>query len=237
MVAKVSSLAGRVALVTGASRGIGAAAAKRLAGAGAHVVLVARTVGGLEEVDDAIQQQGGKATLVPMDLKDFKKIDGLAMEVVKRFGKLDILVGNAAMLGGLRPMTHFTDSIWQKVMDVNLHANFYLLRAFDGLLHKSDAGRAMFVTSGVTEGVHPFWGPYAVSKSALEVMVKTYAAENEKSSVRANLIDPGVIATNMRAEAMPGEDPKKLPKPETVADIFVKLARPSLKATGKVFHA
>jgi NAD(P)-dependent dehydrogenase (short-subunit alcohol dehydrogenase family) len=238
MAPKALPLKGRTALITGASRGIGAAVAKRLAREGAHVVLVARTVGGLEEVDDAIQKEGkGQATLVPLDLKDLGKIDGLALQLAERFGKLDILVGNAAILGGLRPISHVTDSIWKNVMAVNVEANFRLLRALDGLLRKSDAPRAIFVTSGVTQGTFPYWGPYTISKVALEAMVKTYAAENMKTPIRANLVDPGVVRTAMRAEAMPGENPGILPEPESITDIFVKLAQPSLKESGKVFAA
>ncbi len=222
---KEDKLAGKVALITGASRGIGAAVARQFASLGAHVILVARTVGGLEELDDAIQKEGiGKATLVPMDLLEFEKIDQLAAEIAKRFGRLDILVGNAAMLGGLRPLVHVTEETWNKVMGLNLTANWRLIRAMDPLLRKAEAGRAMFVTSGVTEGVFPYWGPYAISKAALEMLVKTYAAEVAKTNVRVSLVDPGVVRTSMRAEAMPGEDPNTLPAPEEIVDRFVTLA-------------
>ena len=230
-------LANRIALITGASRGIGAAVAKRFAAEGAHVILAARTVGGLEAVDDAIQNAGGKATLVPMNLAEDGKIEQLSAQVAERFGRLDILVGNAAMLGDLTPLTHADVAMWDRVIATNITANWRLIRSFDPLLRVSDAGRAMFVTSGVTQGVHPYWGPYAVSKAALEMLVKTYAAEVASTPVKVNLIDPGVVRTAMRAAAMPGENPMNLPAPDTITDIFVKLSLPASKVHGSVAHA
>lgn len=230
------TLAGRIALITGASRGIGAAVAQRFAKEGAHVILVARTVGGLEAVDDAIQKAGGTATLVPMDLGDGNKIDQLGTQVAERYGKLDIVVGNAAMLGSLIPLAHMDAKFWDKIMAVNLTANWRLLRICDPLLRRSDAGRAMFVTSGVTGAAFPFWGAYSVSKSALEMLVNTYAAEMKDTNVRANLIDPGVVRTDMRASAMPGEDSSKLPLPSAITDVFVKLAQADCAANGQKLH-
>ena len=219
-----ASLNGRIALVTGASRGIGAAVAKRFAAEGAQLVLTARSVGGLEEVDDEICKAGGSATLVPLDLREGDRIDALGAELYKRFGKLDILVGNAGVLGDLSPIHHVAPKVWQEVIDVNLTANWRLIRAMDPLLRASEAGRAMFVSSGVAQGAFPYWGPYAVSKAALEMLVKTYASETAKTNLRVNFIDPGVVRTNMRAAAMPGEDPASLPAPEMITDIFVELA-------------
>ncbi|NDF11756.1 MAG: SDR family NAD(P)-dependent oxidoreductase [Proteobacteria bacterium] len=230
-------LEGRIALVTGASRGIGAAVAKAYAAEGAHVVLAGRTVGALEEVDDAIQQAGGTATIVPIDLKDLEKIDQLAFSLAGRYGKLDILVGNAGVLGKLSPLTHTPDKIWNEVMQVNVNANFRLLRSMDPLLRKSDAGRAIFVTSGVTQNIFPYWGPYAISKTALETMVKTYAAEVSNTPIKVNLIDPGVVRTDMRASAMPGEDPMTLPEPATLAPLFIEAALPTLKKSGITLEA
>lgn len=227
----------RIALITGASRGIGAAVAKRFAAEGAHVVVVARTVGGLEALDDEITAKGGKATLVAMDLADHDKIDQLGASLAQRFGKLDILVGNAGMLGDLTPLTHADAKMWDKVMAVNLTANWRLIRICDPLLKLSDAPRAMFVTSGVTASAHPYWGPYAVSKGALETLVGTYAAEVAQSGIKVNLIDPGVVRTAMRAAAMPGEDPMRLPAPAEVTDIFVKLASPECKKHGEKLAA
>jgi NAD(P)-dependent dehydrogenase (short-subunit alcohol dehydrogenase family) len=226
----------RVALITGASRGIGAAVAKRFAAEGAHVILVARSSKGLEETDDAIKKQGGSATLVALDLADAAKIEMLAGAVSERFGKLDILVGNAGVLGELTPLPHLDPKIWQQVIDINLTANFHLLRCFDLLLKSSEAPRAMFVTSGITEGVFPYWGAYAASKAALENMVINYAGENAKTPLRVNLIDPGIVQTRMRAKAMPGEDPKNYPLPDEITDIFLTLASPELKETGKKFY-
>jgi NAD(P)-dependent dehydrogenase (short-subunit alcohol dehydrogenase family) len=230
-------LADKVALITGASRGIGAAVALRFAREGAHLVLVARTVGGLEEIDDAVQKAGGRATLVPMDLADFAKIDQMAAAIHQRWGRLDVLVGNAAMLGTLSPMGHIEPKEWGRVLDVNVTANWRLIRAMDPLLRMSDAGRAIFVTSGVSAGVFPYWGSYATSKAALEHMVRTWAGEIAKTDVRVNLLDPGVVRTRMRAQAFPGEDPEKLKPPEAVADAFLELAVPGCTRHGEVVKA
>jgi NAD(P)-dependent dehydrogenase (short-subunit alcohol dehydrogenase family) len=230
-------LAGRVALITGASRGIGAAVARRIAGEGAHVVLAARTVGGLDEVDDAIRATGGSATLVPVDLRDFIKIDELAARLFDRWGRLDILVGNAAEFGVFSPLGHIDPATWAEVVDLNLTTNWRLIRAMDPLLRAAPAGRAIFVTSGVARGVFPYWGPYAVSKAALEMLVKIYAGEITKTRVRANLLDPGIVRTRLRARAFPGEDPSRLPPPQSVTDAFLALALPECTRNGEVVMA
>jgi NAD(P)-dependent dehydrogenase (short-subunit alcohol dehydrogenase family) len=232
----MSQLSHRIALVTGASRGIGRAAAVALAAQGAHVVLAARTVSGLEETDDMIRKEGGTATLAPLDLTETSQIEALAAQMAQRFGKLDILVGNAGMLGDLGPMPHLAPEIWDKVIATNLTANFHLIRCFDALLKASDAGRAMFVSSDVASHVFAYWGAYAVSKAALEKMVQTYAAENVKTPLKVNLIDPGEVRTRMNAQAFPGLDPMTRVPPESISDIFVTLADPKLKDTGKLFH-
>jgi len=206
--AEPGCLSGKVALITGASRGIGAAVAERFAGEGAHLVLAARTIGGLEEVDDAVRAARGSATLVPVDLRDFVKIDELAAALFERWGRLDILVGNAAEFGVFSPLGHIDPATWAEVMDLNLTANWRLIRAMDPLLRVAPAGRAIFVTSGVARGVFPYWGPYAVGKAGLEMLVKIYAGEIAKTRVRANLIDPGIVRTRLRARAFPGEDPR-----------------------------
>ena len=189
------------------------------------MILISRTVGGLEDIDDEIAEQGkGKATLIPFDLRKVEEIDQIAIGIAERFGKLDILVGNAAVLGAMRPVAQVTNKIWNNVMDTNFNANFKLIRALDPLLQKSDAGRAIFVTSAIV-GVHrPFWGAYAISKAALEEMTLTYAEEKKNTNIRVNLVDPGVVRTRMRAEAYPGEDPKQNPLPEDITDVFVDLA-------------
>lgn len=227
-------LENRLALITGASRGIGAAVAKRFSAEGAHVVLVARTQGGLEEVDDAIRTAGGSATLVPLDLQDFDGIDRLAAVLAERHGKLDILVGNAAILGALSPMSHYEPKTWQQVIDINLNANWRLIRDFDALLRESDAGRAMFVTSGVARDIRAYWGPYAASKAGLENMVLGWAAELNNSQVCANLIDPGRVRTGMRRQAYPGEDANKHPDPDAITDVFVSLAEASCSRRGEL---
>ena len=226
--------ADKVALITGASRGIGAAVAMRFAAEGAHVVLAARTVGGLEEVDDAVRAAGGSATLVPVDLRDFIKIDELAAKVLDRWGRLDILVGNAAEFGTFSPLGHINPETWSEVIDLNLTANWRLIRAMDPLLRAAPAGRAIFVTSGVAHGVHPYWGPYAISKTGLEMLVKIYAGEITKTRVRANLINPGIVRTRLRARVFPGEDPAHLPPPESVAEAFLTHALPECTRNGEI---
>lgn len=230
-------LDGRIAIITGASRGLGAAVARLFASQGAHVVLTARTTGGLEETDDAIRAAGGAATLVPLDLREFDQIDRMGAAIAERFGRLDILVGNAAVLGVLGPTGHMTPEVWQEVMDVNVTANWRLIRSFDPLLRESDAGRAIFVTSGVTSGVFPYWSAYAASKAALETLVCTYAGEVEKTNIHVNLLDPGIVATAMRATAFPGEDPATLAQPEDIAPAFLDLALPSCRKQGQVIRA
>ena len=227
-------LTDKIALITGASRGIGKAVAKRYAAEGAQTILVARTTDALEQVDDEICAEGGlKPVLVVLDLTHGDKIDALGPSLLERFGKLDILVGNAGILGELSPLTHQEPKNWQKVIDINLTANWRLLRICDPLLQRSDAGRALFVTSGVTESQHPYWGPYTVSKVGLEALVKTYAREVAQTPVRANLVDPGRVRTAMRAAAMPGEDPQTLPHPEEITDLFVRMALAEYSDSGQ----
>lgn len=227
----------RVALITGASRGIGAAVARAFAAEGAQTILVARSQGGLEEVDDAIRAAGGAATLFPADLTDFDLIDRMGAAIYERFGRLDVLVGNAGMLGPLSPMSHVDPEAFDQVMKTNLTVNFRLIRAFEPLLRLSDAGRAIFVTSGAADGRHAYWGPYAISKGALEVMVRTWAVELAETPIRVNLINPGGVRTRMRAEAFPGEDPATLPRPEEVAEVFVPLAEPDCTRHGEIVSA
>lgn len=230
-------LAGRIALVTGASRGIGRAVARRFAAEGAELVLVARTVGGLEETDDLVRAAGGRALLVPFDLAEGAKIDELGLRLHERFGRLDILVGNAAVLGGLGPLAHVEPAEWDRAVAANLTANWRLIRGLDPLLRASTAGRAMFVTSGVTRGVFPYWGLYATTKAALETLVLTYAAEVATTPIKVNLVDPGIVRTRMRAEAMPGEDPATLRPPEAVTDLFVRLAEAGCRDHGQRLRA
>jgi NAD(P)-dependent dehydrogenase (short-subunit alcohol dehydrogenase family) len=228
-------LADRVALVTGASRGIGRAAALALAGAGAHVIAVARTVGGLEELDDAIRSAGGSATLTPLDMRDTAGLYRLAAALNERYGRLDVLVGNAAIAGVPSPLDHIEPKAWDDMMAVNVTANWHLIRAMDPLLKRSDAGRAVFVTSGIATLAYAYWAPYSVSKAALDVLARTYAAETSSTRVRVNLFSPGPTRTRMRAMAMPGEDPMTLPTPEQVAEKILDLCLPSVSETGKIY--
>ncbi|TXM70307.1 SDR family NAD(P)-dependent oxidoreductase [Methylobacterium sp. WL120] len=232
---ETKTLDGRVAVVTGASRGIGRAAALALAEAGAHVIAVARTQGALEELDDAIRRVGSSATLVPLDLTDYDGIDRLGAAINDRWKRLDIVVGNAGILGNLMPIGHITPKVWGQVMDVNVTANWRLIRSLDPLLRMSDAGRAIFVTSGAASKCKAYWGPYSVSKAALEALVRTYAAENATTAVKAMLLNPGPLRTDMRRAAMPGEDPETLRTPEDLAPHFVRLASPGSTDSGTIY--
>jgi NAD(P)-dependent dehydrogenase (short-subunit alcohol dehydrogenase family) len=226
-------LKNRIALITGASRGIGRAVAETFAREGAHVLLLARDRKALEQVDDRIRAADGKATLIPLDLADGKTVDALGPSLYGRFGRLDVLVGNAAILGRLSPLTHVPAELWDKSFAINVTANWRLIRTLDPLLRRSDAGRVIFVTSGVARSGRAYWAPYAVTKAALEALAKTYANETADSAIKVNLIDPGATATRMRAEAYPGEDQAKLPTPEQVAEAFVPLAMPDFTGTGQ----
>jgi NAD(P)-dependent dehydrogenase (short-subunit alcohol dehydrogenase family) len=226
----------RLALVTGASRGIGRALALALAQHGAHVVVVARTIGALEELDDEIRKDGGKATLLQLDLSKGDKIDQLGPTLFQRWGKLDIFVGNAGVLGPLSPLHHVTEDAWNQVIDINLSANWRLIRTLDPLLKRSDAGRAVFLTSGAATGKYAYWGPYGVSKAGLEALVKTYAHEIEDTSVRVNLVNPGPVRTGMRAKAFPGEDPDTLPPPDALVPLFLELVSPECDFSGRVIN-
>jgi NAD(P)-dependent dehydrogenase (short-subunit alcohol dehydrogenase family) len=228
-------LVDRVVLVTGASRGIGYATALALAKAGAHVIALARTVGGLEELDDEIKALGGSATLVPLDLTDYPGIDRLGLALHERFGRLDVLVGNAGILGPLSPLDHVEPQAWDAVIAVNVTANWRLIRAMDRLLKLSDAGRVVFISSGIASLALAYWGPYAVSKAALETLARTYAAETATTNVRVNIFTPGPIRTRMRAQAFPGEDPMTHETPEKAAEKIIELCLPSMRENGKLY--
>lgn len=230
-------LDGRIALITGASRGIGAGVAKRFAAEGAHLILTARTVGGLEEVDDAVKAAGGTATLIPADLLEMDQIDQMGGAIHERFGRLDILVGNAASLGILSPIAHVQPSVWEETLALNVTVNYRLIRSFDPLLRLSDAGRAIFVSAATAHNARPYWGPYSASKAAMEALVRTYAGEVTKTNVRANIVNPGIVRTAMRAQAFPGEDPDTLKTPEEVAETFVALAESSYQKNGEIVNA
>ena len=230
-----ADLTGRLALVTGASRGIGYFTALELAKAGAHVIACARTVGGLEELDDAIKAVGGSATLVPFDLTDMKAIDALGGSIHERWGKLDILVANAGMLGVISPIGHIEAKVFDKVMTVNVNATWRLIRTVEPLLAKSDQGRAVILSSGAAHKCRPFWGVYSASKAAVEALARTWAGETQRLPLRVVSVDPGATRTAMRAQAVPGEDPTTLPHPSEVAAKILPLCGPWLTETGKLF--
>ncbi len=232
----MGKLEGKIALVTGASRGLGYHAALAYAREGAHVIALARTVGGLEELDDEITSQGGSATLVPLDLTDYDGLDRLGATIDERWGKLDILLANAGILGGLSPLGHIEPKTYDKVMAINVTANWRLIRSLNPLMQASDAGRAIFISSGAANSCRPFWGSYSVSKAAVEALAKTWAHENANSNVCVNLVNPGAVRTAMRAEAMPGEDPETLPHPSELTPMFVKLAGEETTENGKTFN-
>lgn len=226
---------GRVAVVTGASRGIGYFTARALAAEGAHVVAVARTVGGLEELDDEIRAAGGSATLVPVDLADYDAIDRLGAAIYERWQKLDILIGNAGILGGLSPLGHVEPKTWDKVMAINVTANWRLIRSLDPLLRQSDAGRVVFLSSGAAHKCKAYWGPYSVSKAAVEALLRTYVAETLKTPITGMLVNPGPMRTAMRAQAMPGEDPQTLPHPAELVPHLLDLVAPGNTQNGRLF--
>ena len=236
MTAGAERLKGRIALITGASRGIGAAVAKRFAAEGAQLILLARTVGALEELDDEIRSAGGnQATLLPLDLRQFDKIDQMAVALHQRFGRLDVLVGNAGVLGTLSPMGHFEPKTWAEVMEVNVTANWRLIRALDPLLRLSQAGRALFTTCAAAREPLPYWGAYAASKAALETVARIYAGEVANTALKVNLVDPGVVGTRLRTKGFPGEDHATLHKPEDVTEPFVAAAMADCQRNGEIF--
>ena len=226
---------GKIALITGASRGLGRAAALALAKQGCHIIATARTQGGLEELDDEIKAAGSTATLVPLDITDSAGIDRMGAAIYERWKKLDILVGNAGVLGKLTPIAHLDPKVWDEVMAVNVTANYRMLRSMDPLLRMSDAGRAVFVTSGHAQSTPAYAGSYSVSKAALEALVKTYAAENATTKVRTNLFSPGATRTKMRAQAMPGEDPMTLPTADAVAAQILPMCFGEFTDNGAVY--
>lgn len=230
------SLAGRLALVTGASRGIGRETAKAFAKAGAHVIALARTVGGLEELDDEIKALGGSATLVPLDLMDFDALDRLGFTIYQRWGKLDVLVGNGAILGPVSPLNHIDPKTWERTFAVNVTANFRLIRSLDPLLRASDAGRAIFLSSAAGFNAPAYWGCYGATKSALDTMCRAWAEEvRNVSNIKVMLVNPGRTRTRMRAEAAPGEDPLTLPTPDEITPYLIEMASSAWQETGKMF--
>ena len=228
-------LANRIALVTGASRGIGHAIALALAKDGAHVIAVARTVGGLEELDDAIKAAGGSMTGVPLDVRDSDGLARLAATINERYGRLDILIGNAALVGSNSPLDHFQPKEWDDVMAVNVTANWQLIRHMHALLLRSEAGRVLFLTSGAGNSPRAYRGLYAATKAALDAIARVYAQETAATKIRVTLFNPGPTRTSMRAAVMPGEDPMTLPTPEEVAATIPPLCAPGFDETGKLY--
>lgn len=233
----VPNLSGKVILITGASRGIGEAVALAAIDAGAELIITGRTIGALEDLDDKIKVANGNATIVELDMADYAAIPRLARAIHERWGRLDGLVANAAMLGALTPLSHLDEAIWDNTISINLTAQWHLIRAMEPLLISAPAGRAVLVSSGVAEGIKPFWGPYAVSKAGLEAMGRVWAGETEQTNLRINILNPGGTATRMRTSAFPGENPKSLPQPADIAPAFLTLLDPKLFDHGKRFDA
>jgi NAD(P)-dependent dehydrogenase (short-subunit alcohol dehydrogenase family) len=229
------SLAGKVALVTGASRGLGFATALHLAKAGAHIIATARTKGGLEELDDAVKAAGSTATLVPMNITDLDAVDRLGAAIFERHKKLDILIGNAGTLGKLTPLAHVEPKVWDEALAINLTSNYRLIRSMDSLLQAAPGARAVFVTSGLAYKCLPYWGTYSIGKAALEALMKTYAAEVATTNIRVNCFSPGPTRTKMRATAMPGEDPETLPTADEVSAQILPMCLPEFSDNGGVW--
>ncbi len=230
------NLHGYVALVTGALRGIGYHLALELATRGAHIIALARTISGLTELNNKIQEKGASATLIPIDLRHMEHIDSLGTSIAERWGKLDIMVANAGILGTLSPITHISNTVFEDVFQINLMSQWRLMKAVEPLLRKSDAGRAIFLSSSVAHLVRAFWGPYAASKAALEIVARCWAEELKQTHIKVNCVDPSATRTAMRAQAMPHEDPQTLPSPQEIAEKILHLLSPNLKETGKLFN-
>jgi len=228
-------LSNRIALVTGASRGIGRAVSYNLAEAGAHIIAVARSAESLNALSEEIHKEGGSCTPCPMDLSDENAIIRLKDMISRKWGRLDILIGNAGLLGEIAPLPNIASDIWSQTMQINVTANFYLLKHLDPLLQKSDAGRIVFITSGAAYKCSPAWGIYSVSKSALEALAKTYANENKDNQVKVMLLSPGPIRTDMRAKAAPDEDPMTLRTPQDLVPHILKMVLPQWTETGKIY--
>jgi NAD(P)-dependent dehydrogenase (short-subunit alcohol dehydrogenase family) len=230
-------LKGKRILLTGATGGLGMAIAHRYASAGAHLILLGRSLAALERLDDSLARYGVERTLISLDLRHFDQIHAMGAQLFNRFGFLDGVVGNAALLGTLGPIHHLKADVWHDVMAVNVSANWHLIQSLDPLLRHAPSGRAIFVTSNVTERIFPYWSAYSVSKKALENLVLLYAEENRETRLKINLIDPGAIRTPMRAAVMPGENPETVPKPEEITDAFVYLAEDRCHMTGQIVKA
>jgi len=231
------TLKDHVAVVTGASRGIGREVALQLAAQGAHIIALARTVGALEDLDDQITAAGGTATLVPFDLKKIADIEALGPMLAQKFGRCDILVGNAGILGELCPAHQIDAALWSDVFTINVHANQRLIATLDPLLRAAPAGRAVFVTSGAAKSCKAYWSAYAASKAALEALCKSYAAETAQTNLKINVFDPGATRTDMRAKAFPGENPETLPDTASIAAKLIPLSLPTTKESGERFAA
>lgn len=227
----------KIVLITGATRGLGAALSHRFASEGATLILMAKRVDGLERLDAELEQYGIETTLVPLDLNKVDRLENLPQALGDKYGRVDVLIGNAALLGNLSPVTHFSPKTFQQIMDVNVTANWHLMAGLECLLRNSQTPRSIFVTSGASQSINPFWGPYAASKAALEMLVQTYAAEMEKTPLRVNLVDPGVMATDLFEKAMPGVDMTQIPSPEEMTDVFLYLASEACQETGQIFKA
>ena len=223
----------RIALITGATRGIGKAVSLALAKKKIHVILIGRTIGALEELSDDIKSFGGSSTCIQFDLSDLNGLYDISQEVKQRWGKLDILISNAAFLHNLTPLSHLSEKDWQLSLNVNLSANWLLIKYFESLLLKSKNGKAIFITSGASEGFRPFWGAYAITKAGLDSMIRAWSSEMKETNLAINLYDPGATKTQMRAKAYPGEDPDTLKNPIAVGEDILKICDKDFKQNGE----
>ena len=229
----MNDLNNRIALVTGATKGIGKEIAITLAKNNIHVILLGRTISALEELNDLINDFGGKSSCIQFDLNDLNEIPKLSMAISKRWGKLDILISNAAYLHNLTPLSHLSEKDWQLSLNINLSSNWLLIKHLESLLLKSDSGKAIFMTSGASQGYRPFWGAYAISKAGLDSMIRAWSSEMEKTDLKINLYDPGATRTQMRARAYPGEDPASLKDPTEISNDILKICNKDFVKNGQ----
>ena len=229
----IENIKNRIALITGATRGIGKEIAILLAKNKIHVIILGRTLSALDDLSDKINEFGGSSTCIQFDLNDLSEISKISQEVKQRWGKLDLLISNAAYLHNLTPLSHLSEKDWQISLNTNLSSNWLLIKYFENLLLESKFGKAIFLTSGASQGHRPFWGAYAITKAGLDSMVRAWSSEMKETNLSINLYDPGATKTQMRARAYPGEDPKFLKDPDVIAKDILKICNKNFVKNGE----